>query len=514
MDSVEKFFEALADPEGTDEPDSQAAASQLSEALDVFLKDPPSQDPDYQYLVNHAHKGYKKGPATAAYFRQQLAQLALQKTFHRKDKSFKARQLKYHKWLACGMKNETWPFAKGKPPGCPSTTRIASLANPSSCAACHKTAANLRCPDCSFQDEKHVVEKTTYCNKKCLKDHYNTHKPICEGRVTVYRAAVLLEFIFMAMQEATYVYPLGKVYEKNGIVYLIDDSWDRAGMTGRPIFFPFPKHLVESADIHRALLLWGQCKELTLSLFPLIKYLFRPMCKSMDLAFIQPKNVIRPVCQVSSGRALNLCLHRHIALKLTLTSEEKYVVDLTAAQFGWIEILAPWETWTDLRVGKWRTETFKPATGELRAFVQQHNLESYQQEVRGAILRSIMQELNIALRAAPEHLSFDKVLKAHKEDWRKTEHEIMQMVRQRIYLLVTSEYHKPYFRLWLGPGPTFAAQLAREQASALKEVWMSGREFDRLKSSGADMKRIWADRVQTKFKRLEVKKDKKDAGAT
>ncbi|KAI8944681.1 hypothetical protein F4801DRAFT_599405 [Xylaria longipes] len=507
MDSVEKFFKALADPEGNDKADSLAAASQLSKALETFIKDPPSQDPDYQYLLNHALKGFKKPASVAAYFRQQLAQLAVQKTVQRKDKSFKARQLKYHKWLACGMKSETWPFPNGKPEGCPSTARIAGLANPTSCAACHKTGANLRCPDCTFQDEKFVVEKTAYCNKKCLQDHHDTHKLICEGRVMVYRAASLLEYIFMAMQEATYVYPLGKVYEKNGIVYLIDDSWDRAGMTGRTIFFPFPKHLVESADIHHALLLWGQCKELSLSLFPLIKYLFKPMCKSLDLAFTQPKNVIRPICQVSSGRALNLCLHRHIALKLTLTSGETYVIDLTAAQFGWKEVLSPWETWKDLRVDKSRSETFKPATGELKSFVQHNNLESYQQEVRTAILRSVMQELNVALRAAPDRLSFDKVLKAHKEDWKKSEYEILQMVRQRIYLLVTSEYHKGYYRLWLGTGPTFAAQLAKEQASALKEVWIGGKEFDRLKNSGADMKKIWADRVEKKYKPVEVKED-------
>ncbi|KAI0442477.1 hypothetical protein F4803DRAFT_575534 [Xylaria telfairii] len=505
MDSVEKFFKSLADPEGSNAADNRAAAYQLSMALEAFVKDPPSQDPDYRYLVEHAKKALNKPSSTAAYFRQQLAQLAVQKTVQRKDKSFKARQLKYHKWLACGMKNETWPFAKEKPQGCPSTARIAGLANPTTCAACHKPGANMRCPDCTFQDEKRVVEKTAYCNKKCLKDHYDTHKPICEGRVMVYRAASLLEYIFTAVEEATYVYPLGKVYEKNGIVYLVDDSWDRAGMTGRPIFFPFPKHLVESADLHHALLLWGQCKELSLSLFPLIKFLFKSMCRSMDMVFIQSKNVVRPICQVSAGRALNLCLHRHIALKLTLASDEKYVIDLTAAQFGWQEILAPWETWMDLRVSKWQSETFKRANGPLKAFIEQNNLESYQQDIRKLLVKCIINDLNVALRATPGRLSFDKVLKAHKEDWKKTEYEIMQLVSQRIFLLVTSEYHKSRYRLWLGPGPTFAAQLAGDHAGALKHVWMSGKEFDRLKSTNADMKKIWADRIEKRYKPNEAK---------
>lgn len=252
IDSVEKLFSMFVDPESEGNNGSVGALPKLSGAIETFTKDPPSQDPDYQYLLTHAKTAVAGGNAAVPYFRQQLAHLAVEKQPNRKDKSKKARQLKYHKWLANGLRTEMYPFAKGKPLGPPSTTRIAAIVSPTSCAACGKMGVNMRCPNCNSQDDKYVVNKTVYCNKKCLEDHYNTHQLVCECRKSVYRAAALLNNIFIALEEATYVYPLGEVYQKSGMVYLIDDTWDRAGMTGRHVFCPFPKHLTPSEELYHA----------------------------------------------------------------------------------------------------------------------------------------------------------------------------------------------------------------------------------------------------------------------
>lgn len=252
IDSVEKLFGMFADPESEGNNGGVGASPQLPKAIETFTNDPPSQDPDYQYLLTHAKTAVASGNAAVPYFRQQLAHLAVEKQPNRKDKSKKARQLKYHRWMAHGLKTEMYPFAKGKPLGPPSTARIAAIASPTNCAACGKKGVNMRCPDCNFQDDKYVVKKTVYCNKKCLQDHYNTHQPVCECRRSIYRAARLLNNIFIALEEATYVFPLAQVYQQNGIIYLVDDTWDRAGMTGRHVFFPFPKHLATSEDMYHA----------------------------------------------------------------------------------------------------------------------------------------------------------------------------------------------------------------------------------------------------------------------
>lgn len=252
IDSVEKLFSKLIDPEDEGNNGGAGTSPQLFEVLKEFIKDPPSQDPDYEYLLTHAKAAVANRDTAVHYFRQQLGNLAVEKQPNRKDKSKKARQLKYYRWVAYGSKTERYPFAKGKPLGLPSTTRIGAIISPTSCAACGKTGVNMRCPDCNFQDEKYVVNKTVYCNKKCLQDHYKTHKPVCECRQSIYRAAALLNNIFLALEEATFVFPVQEVSQKNGIIYLIDDTWDRACMTGRHVFYPCPKHLAPSEELHEA----------------------------------------------------------------------------------------------------------------------------------------------------------------------------------------------------------------------------------------------------------------------
>ncbi|KAI0539225.1 hypothetical protein GGR58DRAFT_512453 [Xylaria digitata] len=502
MDSVEKLFEGFTDPEVDSVVGSKESSLKFHRALAQFLQDPPSQDPDYEYLITHAKKAFTADEATYNYFCQQLSHLAVQKTINRKDKSHKARQLKYYRWFALGMKKETYPFPEGKPTGHASTARIAVLVSSPNCAACGKTNANLRCPDCSFQDDRHIVEKTSYCNKECLQDHYKAHKPICEGRLMVYRAASLLDRIFVAMEEATYVYPLNEVYKKNGIIYLVDESWDRAGMTGRRIFTPFPKHLVDSADLHRSLLLWGQSEELGLSLFELIKYLFKPMCKSMEQAFVYPRNVIAPVCYLSDGKAMSICLYRHTVLRLTLKSNEQYVIDPTGAQFGWKETLAPWATWSELRSAATDYQTFQRTSGSLRAAFLNSALETQQQEARAALIKSILEGLKNALQTNCDGGSFDlnKLLRSNAVDYQRVEFSIKNMIYQKVYIVITSEYHKDQYRLWVGGAPAFGINVAKNQAKTLKKIWMTPKEYDRLKGGGEDVRKIWVERLDNKVK--------------
>ncbi|KAI1429978.1 hypothetical protein F5Y12DRAFT_215031 [Xylaria sp. FL1777] len=507
MDSVEKLFAALTDPYRCDLSDNINTSLKDSAALHEFVKDPPSQDPDYPYLITHAQKAVGKRGCVVSYFHQQLAHLAVQKQLSRRDKSNKARQLRYHGWFARGMKAETFPFDTKSPESHPSTTRIAAIVSSKNCAACGKSGANMRCPDCAFSDDGHVLEKTSYCNKACLQKHHNAHKNTCECRRMVYRATLLLELIFVAMEEATYIYPVSKTYKKNGLIYLIDDNWDRNCMTGRRLFTPFPKHLAESADVQRAMLVWSQAEEIMLSLFSMTKYLFKPFCKNMELAVIQPRNVITPVCHVSNGRAVNICFSRHTVLKLTLMSNEQYVIDLAGAQFGWKETLAPWAVWNDLRTITTELKSFKPASSRVSVPIQKSVLEAEQLERRRTLVKSIVNELETALPGNSSHPSLDKLLKSSVEDYERVQYDIMEIVRQKIYLLITNECYKNTYRIWMTGGPDYKVQLAKEHSKVLKHVWITGKEYDRLKKSGIDMGQMWTERIDAKFKQRTTPTD-------
>ncbi|KAI0515280.1 hypothetical protein F5B22DRAFT_196141 [Xylaria bambusicola] len=494
MDPVEKLFSSLADPEGSSVTDSVNAGNKLTAALEEFINGPPSKDSDYQYLLNHAQKAFIKGVSTVTYFRQQLAHLAAQKPIPRKDKSFKARQLRYHRWFAYGMKTETYPFEKRKPAGPASNARIAARVSPRACAACGRPDANMRCSDCSLSDDGHILEKTAYCNKMCLENDYKAHKKTCDCRRMVLRAASLMDNMFRAMQEATYIYALGKVYKKDGMVYLLDNNWDRVGITGRRLFVPFPKGVADNKEMRLALLYWAQSEEVTLSLFFLIKTIFKPVCKNVELVHVQPRNVITPICQMTAGRALNVCLYRHTVLKLTLMSDEQYVLDLSAAQFGWRETLAPWTAWTELRAaGMDEPKALKPSGSKISPTVQQSVLEAHQQDFRMTLMEAVVKELH-SLR------DLGKKLKADQHEFGRTEFEIRAMMRHKIFLLIKDECRKDKYRLWVCGAPNFNVRIAGELEDVLKELWISPKEYDRLKGNGTDMQKWWIDHIDGKIK--------------
>ncbi|KAI0974245.1 hypothetical protein F4678DRAFT_458212 [Xylaria arbuscula] len=524
MDAVEKLFASLPDSDNGPLANDMTADVNYTNALKQFVKEPASQDPDYEYLLAHAKK-YLKGNSAVGYvadfyFRQQLAQLAAQKLVIHKDKSHKARQLKYYRWLAQGMKAETYPFAKRQPQEHPSTTWIASLTRATTCACCGKNGANMRCPDCAFSDENHVLLKTSYCNSKCLKDHYEAHRSVCEGRRMIFRAASLLEYIFGVMQEKTYIYPLAALVKKNGILYPMDKDWDRACMTGRHVFIPLPKEVKIlkdemkvskdkkkssedegksskdegklSEDERRSLLQWGRGGDVTLCLSPLISHLFKPFCKKIEAAFVQLKNIVTPICQLSGGRALNVAFFTHTCLKLTLMSNEHYVIDLTASQFGWKEILAPWTVWADLRAFSTEIAAFKSVSKRGIETFHHNVFERQQQEIRKTLMEAVFKELEALPHAHPNLPPFDKLLRSSGEDYKRVEYDIKAMVRHKIDMLAKDEYKKDKYRLWLTRLDEI--ELAEDRVKYLKKIWFTGKEYDQLKASGADMRKLWWER--------------------
>ncbi|KAI2636007.1 hypothetical protein GGS21DRAFT_59944 [Xylaria nigripes] len=493
-DPVDQLFSNFPSPR----PD-RIVDFDIKEALQEFLKAPASDEFDYKNLLPHA-KQARGESAPNEYFRQQTAHLAMQAKVNRKDKSPKAIQLKYFKWISLGMKCETYPFPTDKPIGPPSTTNLAIVIYPSACAACGNTGAvNLRCPSCNIFNEKYIIEKTAYCNKKCLQDHFSKHKPVCEGRVMMYRAAVLLNYIFTGMAEATFTSSMNHAEASRGLVYLRGDAYKRVGMTGSHMFASPSKTLIPSEELRRSLVCFGQSDEPRLSLYKVIKYIFKPFCKSIEIVKVQPRNMIRPMCLLQQGRAINLALQKHSALKLTLPSDETYVIDLTASQLGWQEILIPFSAYLKLRTSFVVSKhPLKPATFSLRSCVVQNVLESFQQQARSELTVAIVKEFESIVDDAPSCDSFKSVLKLPADQWTRVESRIADMIRQKIFLVVTHEYHRDCYRICLGPPPSYTVALVYDQYDDYKDVWVSKKEFDKLRNDGTDMWKFYKERREAK----------------
>ncbi|KAI8635447.1 hypothetical protein F5Y19DRAFT_482668 [Xylariaceae sp. FL1651] len=496
---VEKLFKSFNDPGLTYRLDDNKDAERIIEALQVFVKEPISEDPDHEYLLASAKSVFSRDDNIIPNFRQHLIELGMQKSLQRKDKSYKARQLRYYKWVGLGRKNETYPFSTGNFHGLASTVRIAALVSPSSCAACGKEGANMRCPDCNFQDDEHIMEKTAYCNKNCLKDHYDTHRRTCGDRKTIYRIVSLLGQIFLVLTKASFMSPLSMVYETPGLLNIIWESWERPAMTGRHIFYPFPKHLVPTPELQRAVLMTNESEEIVLSLRPLVERLFAKNCKSIEQAEVVPKNVQRPIVQTWEGIVGNNADFVHTVLRVTMRSGEQYAIDIAAAELGWKETLAPWNAWVNLRTATVKTGTYGAMESVLAHEAEKLPTTKAQLVLRKNTMETFLNDLDMVTLATPGLKFTHERFRAADEDYKRMEYETMQILQHHINMELNPSHWNDYARMSLGPPPLFQACIAGDNWKMFKGVWFTKKEYDRLERSGADMIQIWYERLTRKL---------------
>jgi len=249
MDPVGKLYSSLPDPDDDRVGRLGPLNLQVHLALTEFVEGTQEPDtPEWKYLYDEARITLAGKDLGIKYFRQQLATYALTHAPSRKDKSPRAIQLRYYKWIAQGQKMETYPFSQEKFFGLASTTRLSQIAKPSTianaCSACGKKGGvNMRCPGCDLTNEKFVLEATAYCNKTCYQNHQAAHKQVCKGRKLIYRLSRLLDAMFMKMVESTFYHPMCAVKEAHGVLHINSGDWERAAMTGRSLFTPFREDL-------------------------------------------------------------------------------------------------------------------------------------------------------------------------------------------------------------------------------------------------------------------------------
>ncbi|KAI1433750.1 hypothetical protein GGR50DRAFT_695801 [Xylaria sp. CBS 124048] len=500
LEPVEALFADFKIPETNHSPDS----INITAILQKFVKTKTSTDPDYGYLMTLAKRALEvqSYDDPSGYFRRRLGTYAVGKPPSRKDKSQKAKQFRYHRWMVQGAKAETFPFSEGKPPGPPSTTRIASLLTGADCAACGKAgSANLRCSDCTFSGDEFILNKTAYCNKQCLQEHAQKHKFICESRTMLYRAVQLITSISDQVHAATYANPIRHVEEKDGILWVESDRFKRASMTGRMLFAPYPKRLHPSEEIVKTLVSRGQSEELTLCLFILIDYCLRPVCRKVELVCALPRNAIRPLCHIddtkvemgnSSGRI-------HKLLKLTLYSNEVYAFDIGGDQLGWKEKLVPWTIWSDLRT--LRVTDVEVLKGRRSARSRSSPPDGttvagrLRDSARFKMINSIVIEIGLITGCTAGRQTFKAVLKSKPAEYAQVLASILAMSRREVFSIAGQNKYR--VRLVMGPGPDFRFRIACTHKD-YKEVWMTPKEYDGLQQTGINMLQFWENRLKVR----------------
>ena len=135
------------------------------------------------------------------------------------------------------------------------------------CAFCAAPDANLRCGDClrDFDWEFRGTFETYYCNMDCQRNHKDIHDALRRDRKNIFRAAALLQDLFLVYKEELYSESLEDVSEEDGILVFHHGDLAKAVSEERTIFRRFPRALTSSDEQVRLALLWGQSHDVILN---------------------------------------------------------------------------------------------------------------------------------------------------------------------------------------------------------------------------------------------------------
>ncbi|OBS23262.1 hypothetical protein FPOA_03814 [Fusarium poae] len=155
-------------------------------------------------------------------------------------------------------------------------------------------------------------------------------------RKKLLRTASILQRALFTYRDILYDIDLTKIEERNGILYLHQKQRSIAAHVKRG---PFPNHLTTNAQHKEAALTINQCTTAMALLSRLTRKLLAGVCSTMEVLDIRiGKPLLQP--KLLPGPDLKDCPHTVIKVGL-LNTTESWIVDTTGCQYGFREILVP-----------------------------------------------------------------------------------------------------------------------------------------------------------------------------
>lgn len=152
---------------------------------------------------------------------------------------------------------------------------------------------------------------------------------------------------------------------------------------------------------------------------------------------------------------------------------EAYVIDLTAAQFGWKETLAPWDEWIALRTTWTVAQPYHVNMGRLN--LKTRALKTYlgyhQEAFRKHLMTDFGRQFLVYARTVGgfNPRSFDTVLKLDPENYAQVKNEWEMMLHQEVIKNRNDIFWKDTFRLFMSFPPTYRVMMAGDFAPLLKD---------------------------------------------
>lgn len=239
----------------------------------------------------------------------------------------------------------------------------------------------------------------------------------------------------------------------------------------------------------------------------------------IEEVLIQPKNMHKTVLQVEDGRVEFSALYRHHPLRITLPCGLQFAFDPTASQYGWVEILAPWDDYLECRAhhGVYDVITMKPmelkADG-VEALAIPRQPISYNMPLRQAVeffrrgvLEHVACGINMVgaecLTVCPENVVPVLLIWIQDKDFVPVmEHLYSRLKRIITEYLGASQMRKTH-RMFLDFDMQPRLSQLEKTTQQLQKVWFSAQEYNSYKSDESK-RRAYMRRLRKTFKNRQI----------
>ncbi|KAI0433672.1 hypothetical protein F5Y09DRAFT_54640 [Xylaria sp. FL1042] len=515
MDSVEKLFQDLPSP------DAERAFLDKQGEWDVLcfqrvfqsFSPSTSNDPDREAVARWVQ--ILERSSSFATLRSEIGQFALDMPIIPDDGSAKSLQLKYHAWISQGRKDHDYPFEQKD---CSSGQQDdllkdsdgflpAKLTDPKICANCAKPNAKTWCGGCLLVQDSHVILKTPYCNKDCQTQHWKEHKPYCLAKKKIIRAVSLIYDLFIMFEKkAWFSKQVVGITERQGTTNIIHSEPCEWEVQGKPFVRHFPSVQAPSEQHFLAALLDSECQQLLTTFDGLVDLLLLPACKDLSEVQMVPRNAYRPTCDMRRGGVHNTMYNHHTVLCITLKSDEKVVVDIGGAQFGWREVIAPWDIWTNQRVAG--TPVHQDYGYAKECLNMDHGFVVAQYiQASDAQRLSLAQKMELAVETKMTELNLSSALNLYKldnDDFASCKQAILSCAEEALDNGLRKLHESKLGRCYINSNGHWQATTTKEQAEALKRVWLSEEDVRKAKERGRNLMMMYRLRCRNPVTRQKL----------
>ena len=243
------------------------------------------------------------------------------------------------------------------------------------CSHCGK-AAKIICVGCKgLPDGSQGQMEVHYCGTECQKNDWASHKALCNAaraRKAIHRAADLAKAVSQLFLRVKYKMIIKEV-KKSGNFWLICPPSEYNG--SKCALNPFPAALFPDKEDADAILEFQSCNGVLDHLHGFLKQLLTGkshlftthetlklanevigICSDVDEVIYFTQNTRLRLFQAyntglsSDKYGVDATNHAHSVIRVVLKNGEKYILDLTGAQYGWQEILTPYNEYQQSKI--------------------------------------------------------------------------------------------------------------------------------------------------------------------